>query len=187
MCGAGGQHSEGVQCCLQCLCACLEQLAALARALACDAAVPFARPRRHGPSACPPTPLSLRRAAPQVCEDCPNVQLVREPEALTVSVEPGMPDGHTITFFEEGEPIVDGEKRGNSSLDCRCVHWLRCFRRCGQAAAVAHQDGANLPSIPLPPLPLLLKLQASTATCTSCCAPSGTPCSSAAATACCAT
>ncbi|KAI7839136.1 hypothetical protein COHA_007139 [Chlorella ohadii] len=45
----------------------------------------------------------------QVCEDCPNVKLVRETDALTVSVEPGMADGHTITFFEEGEPIIDGE------------------------------------------------------------------------------
>lgn len=44
-----------------------------------------------------------------MCEDCPNVKYVREAEALTVHVEPGMPDGHTITFFEEGEPIVDGE------------------------------------------------------------------------------
>ncbi|EFN52402.1 hypothetical protein CHLNCDRAFT_138873 [Chlorella variabilis] len=45
----------------------------------------------------------------QVCEDCPNVKYERESESLTVSVEPGMPDGHTITFFEEGEPILDGE------------------------------------------------------------------------------
>ena len=44
-----------------------------------------------------------------MCEDCPNVKFVREPEVLSVSVEPGMPEGHTITFFEEGEPILDGE------------------------------------------------------------------------------
>ncbi len=37
------------------------------------------------------------------------MKLVRETDALTVSVEPGMADGHTITFFEEGEPIIDGE------------------------------------------------------------------------------
>lgn len=46
----------------------------------------------------------------QVCEDCPNVKYVTEREQLTVSVEPGMPDGHTITFFEEGEPLIDGEQ-----------------------------------------------------------------------------
>jgi DnaJ family protein B protein 11 len=37
------------------------------------------------------------------------VKLEREREPLTVHVEPGMADGHEITFFEEGEPMVDGE------------------------------------------------------------------------------
>jgi len=45
----------------------------------------------------------------QVCEDCPNVKLEREQEILTVHVEPGMTNGQHITFFEEGEPIIDGE------------------------------------------------------------------------------
>lgn len=45
----------------------------------------------------------------QVCEKCPNVKLERDSESLTVHVEPGMPPGHVISFFEEGEPIVDGE------------------------------------------------------------------------------
>ncbi len=45
----------------------------------------------------------------QVCEDCPNVKFEREPEVLTVSVEPGMPDGHEITFFEEGELLCHWE------------------------------------------------------------------------------
>lgn len=45
----------------------------------------------------------------QVCENCPNVKLDRESEVLTVHVEPGMNPGQMITFFEEGEPIVDGE------------------------------------------------------------------------------
>ena len=44
----------------------------------------------------------------QECEDCPNVRYEREPERLTVHVEPGMPNGHVISFFEEGEPILDG-------------------------------------------------------------------------------
>ena len=37
------------------------------------------------------------------------MKLERESETLTASVEPGMPDGHQIIFFEEGEPMVDGE------------------------------------------------------------------------------
>lgn len=49
---------------------------------------------QHHPQRRPPTR--------QVCEDCPNVKIVREREEVTVSVEPGTPDGHRITFFEEG-------------------------------------------------------------------------------------
>jgi DnaJ family protein B protein 11 len=43
------------------------------------------------------------------CDECPAVKLARERQGLTVHVDPGMPDGHEITFFEEGEPVVDGE------------------------------------------------------------------------------
>jgi DnaJ family protein B protein 11 len=43
------------------------------------------------------------------CDECPAVKLARERQSLTVHVEPGMPDGHEITFFEEGEPVIDGE------------------------------------------------------------------------------
>mmetsp|Transcript_3503 Transcript_3503/g.12626 ORF Transcript_3503/g.12626 Transcript_3503/m.12626 type:complete len:345 (+) Transcript_3503:113-1147(+) len=46
----------------------------------------------------------------QECEDCPNVKLGREDNTLTVEIDKGTPDGHEITFFEEGEPIVDGEQ-----------------------------------------------------------------------------
>jgi len=52
------------------------------------------------------------------CDECPAVRLVRERAALTVHVEPGMPDGHEIVFFEEGEPVVDGE---NGDLRLRLV------------------------------------------------------------------
>lgn len=43
------------------------------------------------------------------CERCPNVKLAREEERLTVTVEAGMREGHEISFFEEGEPMIDGE------------------------------------------------------------------------------
>ena len=33
----------------------------------------------------------------------------RESETIAVEIEPGAPDGHEMLFFEEGEPIVDGE------------------------------------------------------------------------------
>ena len=59
----------------------------------------------------------------QVCEDCPNVKFVREPEVLSVSVEPGMPEGHTITLFEEGEPILDGELQLACCLQRGCL-WV---------------------------------------------------------------
>lgn len=45
----------------------------------------------------------------QECEECENVKLVRQTDTLTVHVEPGMRDGTEIVFFEEGEPILDGE------------------------------------------------------------------------------
>lgn len=56
-----------------------------------------------------------------MCEDCPNVKFVREPDTLMVSVEPGMPDRHTITFFEEGEPILDGGWAGCEAARFRAV------------------------------------------------------------------
>lgn len=43
------------------------------------------------------------------CEECDQVKLERVTEALTVSIDQGMKDGHQITFSEEGEPLVDGE------------------------------------------------------------------------------
>ena len=63
------------------------------------------------------TRMGTRQIAPgmyqqfptQTCEDCPAVKLVRARETLSVEVEPGMRDGAEITFFEQGEPIVDGE------------------------------------------------------------------------------
>jgi len=54
-------------------------------------------------------PGMFQQYAQQECEECPNVKLTRESDTLTVEVEPGMPDGFEILFFEEGEPIVDGD------------------------------------------------------------------------------
>lgn len=45
----------------------------------------------------------------RVCEECPNVKYARETDVLNVAVEPGMLDGQEIQFFEEGEPMIDGE------------------------------------------------------------------------------
>jgi DnaJ family protein B protein 11 len=45
----------------------------------------------------------------RVCEDCPNLKYERVADQLTVNIDPGMPDGHQISFFEEGEPLIDGE------------------------------------------------------------------------------
>eukprot|EP00877_Chromochloris_zofingiensis_P008641 jgi/Chrzof1/402/Cz01g14160.t1 len=54
-------------------------------------------------------PGMFQQYTQNVCEECPNVKLEREQEPINVHVEPGMHDGHEITFFEEGEPMVDGE------------------------------------------------------------------------------
>lgn len=45
----------------------------------------------------------------QECETCANVKYAREETFLTVEVDPGMRDGQEISFFEEGEPVIDGE------------------------------------------------------------------------------
>jgi DnaJ family protein B protein 11 len=54
-------------------------------------------------------PGMFQQYTQQVCEECPAVKLEREKDTITVHVEPGMVDGQEITFFEEGEPMVDGE------------------------------------------------------------------------------
>ena len=54
-------------------------------------------------------PGMFQQFTQRVCEECPNVKLVRETDVLHVAVEPGMVDGQEISFFEEGEPLVDGE------------------------------------------------------------------------------
>lgn len=54
-------------------------------------------------------PGMFQQYTTQECEQCPAVKLEREREAITVHVEPGMVDGQEVTFFEEGEPMVDGE------------------------------------------------------------------------------
>jgi len=54
-------------------------------------------------------PGMFQQYTTQECEECGNLQYVRQAETLTVSVEPGTPDGHMISFFEEGEPLIDGE------------------------------------------------------------------------------
>eukprot|EP00803_Ostreobium_quekettii_P005384 evm.model.scf_472.3 EVM.evm.TU.scf_472.3 scf_472:26701-32391(+) len=54
-------------------------------------------------------PGMFQQYSKQVCEQCPNVKYVRESEVLTVRVEPGMKHEQEISFFEEGEPAIDGE------------------------------------------------------------------------------
>jgi DnaJ family protein B protein 11 len=54
-------------------------------------------------------PGMFQQYTQQICEDCPNVKLARESEELSLRVEPGMRDGQHINFFEEGEPMVDGD------------------------------------------------------------------------------
>ena len=54
-------------------------------------------------------PGMFQQYAKEECEECPNVKLGRESETIAIEIEPGAPDGHEMLFFEEGEPIVDGE------------------------------------------------------------------------------
>ncbi|KAG0497926.1 hypothetical protein HPP92_002617 [Vanilla planifolia] len=54
-------------------------------------------------------PGMYQQITEQVCEDCPNVKYVREGYFITVDIEKGMKDGQEVSFYDDGEPIIDGE------------------------------------------------------------------------------
>ncbi|EEE62392.1 dnaJ protein ERDJ3B precursor [Oryza sativa Japonica Group] len=54
-------------------------------------------------------PGMYQQMTEQVCDQCANVKYVREGDFLTVDIEKGMQDGQEVSFFEEGEPKIDGE------------------------------------------------------------------------------
>ncbi|MFS7901621.1 putative DnaJ domain, Chaperone J-domain superfamily [Helianthus anomalus] len=58
----------------------------------------------------------------EVCEQCPNVKYVREGDFITVDIEKGMQDGEEVVFYEEGEPIIDGEPGDLRFRICTAPH-----------------------------------------------------------------
>ncbi|KAH9626880.1 hypothetical protein KSS87_002280 [Heliosperma pusillum] len=54
-------------------------------------------------------PGMYQQITEQVCDKCPNVKFEREGYSLTVDIEKGMKDGEEISFYEDGEPKIDGE------------------------------------------------------------------------------
>ncbi|KAF5931430.1 hypothetical protein HYC85_032303 [Camellia sinensis] len=54
-------------------------------------------------------PGMFQQMTEQVCEQCPNVKYEREGNFITVDIEKGMQDGQEVVFYEDGEPIIDGE------------------------------------------------------------------------------
>ncbi|KAI3980690.1 hypothetical protein MKX01_025255 [Papaver californicum] len=54
-------------------------------------------------------PGMFQQMTEQVCEQCPNVKYEREGYFITVDIEKGMQDGQEVSFYEDGEPIIDGE------------------------------------------------------------------------------
>lgn len=54
-------------------------------------------------------PGMFQQMTEQVCEQCANVKYVREGYFITVDIEKGMQDGQEVLFYEDGEPIIDGE------------------------------------------------------------------------------
>ncbi|KAF6250458.1 dnaJ-like protein subfamily B member 11-like protein [Scenedesmus sp. NREL 46B-D3] len=74
-------------------------------------------------------PGMFQQFTQNVCEECPAVKVEREKETINVHVEPGMVEGQEIQFFEEGEPMVDGEP-GDLTFKVRTLpHAL--FKRSG--------------------------------------------------------
>ncbi|GAU11277.1 hypothetical protein TSUD_342680 [Trifolium subterraneum] len=54
-------------------------------------------------------PGMFQQMTEQVCDQCANVKYVREGYFVTVDIEKGMQDGQEVLFYEDGEPIIDGE------------------------------------------------------------------------------
>ncbi|KAF5936636.1 hypothetical protein HYC85_024142 [Camellia sinensis] len=54
-------------------------------------------------------PGMFQQMTEQVCEQCPNVKYEREGYFVTVDIEKGMQDGQEVVFYEDGEPVIDGE------------------------------------------------------------------------------
>ncbi|XP_068312170.1 dnaJ protein ERDJ3B-like [Pyrus communis] len=54
-------------------------------------------------------PGMFQQMTEQVCDQCPNVKYEREGYFVTVDIEKGMQDGQEVVFYEDGEPIIDGE------------------------------------------------------------------------------
>ncbi|KAJ0976334.1 hypothetical protein J5N97_018299 [Dioscorea zingiberensis] len=54
-------------------------------------------------------PGMFQQMTEEVCEQCPNVKYEREGYFVTVDIEKGMHDGQEVIFYEDGEPIIDGE------------------------------------------------------------------------------
>ncbi|PIA61149.1 hypothetical protein AQUCO_00300580v1 [Aquilegia coerulea] len=54
-------------------------------------------------------PGMFQQMTEQVCEQCPNVKYEREGYHVTVDIEKGMQDGQEVVFYEDGEPVIDGE------------------------------------------------------------------------------
>lgn len=65
----------------------------------------------------------------QVCQECPNLKFERVGQSITVDIEKGMRDGQEIVFYEDGEPIIDGEP-GDLKIVIRAKPHSR-FRREG--------------------------------------------------------
>ncbi|KAJ0976367.1 hypothetical protein J5N97_018332 [Dioscorea zingiberensis] len=54
-------------------------------------------------------PGMFQQMTEEVCEQCPNVKYERDGYFVTVDIEKGMHDGQEVIFYEDGEPIIDGE------------------------------------------------------------------------------
>ncbi|XP_043711785.1 dnaJ protein ERDJ3B-like [Telopea speciosissima] len=74
-------------------------------------------------------PGMFQQMTEQVCEQCPNLKYEREGYFITVDIEKGMQDGQEVVFYEDGEPIIDGEA-GDLKFRIRTAPHER-FRRDG--------------------------------------------------------
>jgi hypothetical protein len=102
---------------------------------------------RYPVSSLPPPTYPSHPPLRQECEQCGNMKYQPETEVVTVSVEPGMPNGHEISFFEEGgwasclwSGVWGGCRHVGGRAGCSLARVLQEQCRCPSIATATHRE-----------------------------------------------
>ncbi|XWS46573.1 hypothetical protein CRYUN_Cryun14cG0079600 [Craigia yunnanensis] len=67
-------------------------------------------------------PGMFQQMTEQVCQRCQNVKYERDGYFVTVDIDKGMQDRQEVVFYEDGEPVIDGEPRDLKFCICTAAH-----------------------------------------------------------------